>query len=129
MIGPELQKAIFDALVTGGICAGRIYDDPPADAVFPYITIGDEQVIDDGNTCGDAWEVHNDVHVWSRPDAKSRREAKEIAAAIVPLIAIELTVPGFRVAEAHHSNTRHLDDPDGITKHSIVSVEHQLDPA
>src|SRR5690606_34227972 len=67
MIGPELQKAIYDALKTvPAVAGGRVYDSVPSNAEFPYVTIGGEQTVDDGNSCEDGWEVFTDVHVWSR---------------------------------------------------------------
>ena len=40
MIGAEIQKALYQALES--VMGGRVYDNPPKDPVFPYITIGDD---------------------------------------------------------------------------------------
>ncbi len=45
-----LRAAIHDALLTDGalttaLGGGRIYDEPPRDAEFPYVTLGEAHVI------------------------------------------------------------------------------------
>lgn len=129
MIGAELQKAIFAALTGANIAGGRVYDSPPPKAVYPYVTIGDEQALDDGNTCEDGWEVFADVHAWSRPVNGSKVEVKALMASIVPLLAVNLTMPGFRSVAGSMQTTRALRDPDGLTEHGIVTLRYLIDPA
>lgn len=129
MIGGELQQAIYAALVAGSIAGGRIYDRVPASAAFPYVTIGDEQVIDDGSACMDEWEVISDVHVWSRPAIGSKLEAKALIAQIVPLLATTLTVAGFRTVVGDLQSSRIFRDPDGLTEHGALSFRYMIDPA
>ncbi len=128
MIGPELQGALFTALVDGGICDGRGYDTVPPDATFPYWTLGDEQVLDDSNSCGEGWEVVADIHVWSRPATGSRAELKTIRAAIHPIV-MGLTVPDHVVNAVTLDGSRTLTDPDGITKHAVLTYRFLIDPA
>jgi hypothetical protein len=130
MIGAALQKAIFAALTTSpAIAGGRVYDRVPAGPTFPYVSIGDEQVLDDGDTCSDGWEVTSDVHVWSRPAAGSKAEVKDLAAAIVPRLAVTtISVTGFRVLIAELETSRVFRDPDGITEHAVLTFRHVLSP-
>lgn len=130
MIGSQLQKAIYAALVAGpGVAGGRIYDRVPEKPVFPYVTIGDDQVLDDGNTCEDGWEVASNVHVWSRPAEGSKVEVKDLAAAIVPRLAVTtLDVSGFRLIAAQLETSRVFRDPDGITEHAVLTFRHVLAP-
>lgn len=130
MIGSALQKAIFAALsMAPAVAGGRIYDRVPESAVFPYITIGDEQVIDDGNSCDDGWEVFSDVHIWSRPTAGSKLEAKDLAPPIVSRLATSLSLTGFTVVAAALQTMRTFRDPDGITEHSVLTFRYLLQPA
>jgi len=129
VIGGELQQAIYAALVAGSIAGGRIYDRVPAGAMFPYVTIGDEQVLDDGSECMDAWEVISDVHVWSRPDGGSKLELKALVAEIVPRLATTLTVSGFRTVVGDMQTVRSFRDPDGLTEHAVLSFRFLIDPA
>lgn len=130
MIGDQLQKAIFAALKTSpAVADGGIYDQPPADAAFPYVTIGDDQVLDDGNTCGDGWEVFSDVHVWSRSVAGSKLEAKQIRAEIVTRLTALIDVQDFAVVIASLETARTFRDPDGMTEHAVLTFKHTLQPA
>lgn len=130
MIGAELQKAIWSALAESSpaVAGGRVYDQVPGDPTFPYVTIGDEQVLDDGNSCGDAWEVFSDIHVWSRPASGSKAEAKGIVADIVPLVVAIAGVENFDVVSAQLQNSRTVRDPDGLTEHAVLTFRFLLDP-
>lgn len=125
MIGDLLQRAQFVALSAAQL---RAFDTPPTDAVFPYLTIGDEQNIDDGSACGAAWEVIVDVHVWSRPTSGSRSELKQLMAQVEPLLTV-LSLSGFRVVVQHLQGTRAITDPDGLTKHGVMTFRYLIDPA
>ena len=137
MIGPELQTAIYGALLAANICDGRIYDQVPPEkdraagsgASFPYVTIGDEQVIDDGNTCGESWDVMADIHCWSRPASGSKVEVKTLRATIVAALNTNLSLTGFVVVSAKLETARSLRDPDGKTEHDVITMRYQIDPA
>ncbi len=125
MIGDLLQRAQVAAIEAIG---QRVYDTPPKDRVFPYFQVGDEQNIDDGSACAAAWEVTTDVHVWSRPVTGSRSELKTVAAlAVARLTALNLN--GFRVVVQHLQTARYFDDPDGLTKHGVLTFRYLIDPA
>ncbi len=129
MIGGALQKAIFTALTASpAVAGGRIYDQVPKGAVFPYVTIGDEQVIDDSNGCSDAWEAFADVHVWSRPATGSKIEAKDLAASIVTRLSTELPVAGFVTILGTLQTMRTFRDPDGLTEHAVLTFRYLIDP-
>lgn len=131
MIDGSLQTAIYAALTASPALAdGRVYDRVPGTPDFPYITIGDEQVLDNGNSCDDGWEIYSDIHVWSRPRAGSKLEAKTLVAAIVArLVDQTITVTGFRVVISQMERVEYMRDPDGLTEHGVLTVRHVLDPA
>lgn len=127
----ELQGAIVSTLkntaAVTALTAQRIYDKPPASPSFPYVTVGDDQTIGDHAECLEgSVEVNANIHVWSR--ALGKVEAKKIAGAIVTALnAVALTVTGYRLVLIEHTSTRHLDDPDGITSHSVVTLRALID--
>ena len=132
MIGGARQRAIYAALASApAVADGRVYDRPPAPKVrmFPDITIGDEQVIEDGTTCGDGWLVYADVHIWSQPESGSKLEAKDLAPAVVARLDAPLAVAGFRVIDQGVESARTIRDPDGITEHGILTFRYELQPA
>lgn len=128
MIGTQIQKAIHDALKAApSVAGGRVYDHVPEGAAFPYVEIGDEQILDDGNTCDDGWEVFADVHVWSR--SVGYPETKGLIAAIVPRLVRITAITGFTVIAVEVENTRVFRDPDGSTSHGVISVRFVITPA
>ncbi|RWE75252.1 DUF3168 domain-containing protein [Mesorhizobium sp.] len=129
MIGPEFQKAQFAALHGATDAGANVFDQVPESNPFPRITIGDEQVIDDTNTCQAAWEVFSDVHCWSRPESGSKIEVKTIAAQVVTAMLGITTIAGFTLVAINHQTTRFFRDPDGLTEHAVVSFRALIDPA
>lgn len=127
-LGGQLQEAMYRALIAEPLVA-PVYDRPPADAPLPYITIGDEQAIDDGNSCSDAWEVFADVHVWSPAVKGSKLEVKRFMASVEERLAVELDVSGFTVLSGTLDSKRSFRDPDGFTEHGVLTFRFLIDPA
>jgi hypothetical protein len=127
-----LQAAILAALngapEVSALLAGRVYDRVPAGAVFPYATIGDDQALPDHAECLEgSTEVIAIVHVWSRKVGKP--ESKTITGAIVrALNGASLSLdPDYRLVHIEHDGSRHLDDPDGLTSHSVITFRSLID--
>jgi hypothetical protein len=120
----SLQKAVFEALeadatligLTGG---GRIHDDAPQNAAFPYITFG-QSIVRDWSTGDDTGAEHVlTLHVWSR--AAGRKEAQAIMRAIRLALDDEpLVIEDHRLINLRHELSETARDPDGETVHGIV---------
>ena len=128
VFGYACQKALKLALLSTGLCGGRIYDGPPQSVVFPWIEIGDRQVIPDdttSNTGGSDSGVSDffDLHIWSR-DYAGKKEVEDIIDGIHDrLHNISLAIEGRAGALSWMRNARILRDPDGVTHHGVVSLE------
>ena len=128
MIGPELQKAIVAVLKAAPVVAGgNVYDRVPPSNPYPRITVGDEQTVDNGNTCSDGWEIYADVHVWSQTVGKV--EAKQIMAEAVPRLLGISTIPGFTILTTELDAHRIFTEPDGLTTHGVITIRFVIDPA
>ena len=81
----SLQKAVYAALIAdAGVKAevgdpARIYDDPPADAIFPYLTLGESKARALGGVDG-AFEHELRFYAYSK--YAGRLEIKRIMGAI-----------------------------------------------
>ena len=81
-----LRAAIHDALVTDvplmALLGGpRIYDEPPNNPAFPYVTLGEARV-SDFSTGTEAGEEHQlTLHAWSRQGG--HKEAHLVAGALL----------------------------------------------
>lgn len=125
----EIQRAILLALDAADVCGGRIYDDPPARGVFPYVTIGEEQIIEDGDACSDGYQVVATLHAWSRPEISSKAEVKELAAEIVSALRAIETIEDFDLISGELETSRTLRDPDGKTEHAVITYRFIITPA
>lgn len=125
-----LQVALVAALKAAGVLpvvvGGRVYDSVPPGATFPYVTLGDCQVLPDKAECVDGVEVSVQVDAWSR--AVGYGEAKTIGAAIVAALDDRpLTVDGFNVTVFELESARYLRDPDGLSRHGVITFRGLLE--
>ena len=95
-------------------------------AAFPYLQLGEVQVIGDFADCVDGSEVFFDVHVWSQ--AVGYPECKQLASIVrATLHEAELELDGFNVVDIQFQDTRYIRDPDGITSHAVVNFRALID--
>lgn len=135
------QRALYTRL-KGSISAvgNRVYDDPPQSVTFPWLEIGDRQIIPDDATSAtilggsdDGVEDFFDLHIWSRgsppapgkPAKKSgKQECNEIIDALHGLLHQQtLSIVGRTSGNCWITNVRAFRDPDAITRHGIVTVK------
>lgn len=121
----ELQIAMVgrlkaDATLTT-LVQGRIYDQPPVPATFPYVTIGEAQFIRDDATCISAGAVYLTLHAWSR--TAGYPEAKRVADAVAESLHLAaLSLPTNRLISINHRQNRAFRDQDGITSHVVIEL-------
>lgn len=123
----DLQKAIVGVLRADGAVAAftgtRVYDRVPPSPTFPYISYGSDQVLQDDPgdpaECGLGYEVFITLDVWSR--AVGQPEMKRVAGAVrAALHGEDFDLDEHRLVSLEHSDTRYLDDPDGLTHHGVL---------
>jgi Protein of unknown function (DUF3168) len=128
----ELQGAIVarlkaDPAVTT-LVNSRIYDAVPTNAVFPYVSIGPVDSLQDDFDCINGLVVAQQIDCWSRgvgyPEAKKMVDAVRAALhdreADMPLATNAMSLLECR-------NTRFTRDPDGLTSHGILSFEAAIE--
>ena len=123
-----LQQAVYTAL-TGAAAIqalvgnpARVYDEvPPEDqaATFPYITIGDDTVVEMGTKTEDISEHTLTLHAWDRTH-RGRKVVKQVLDAIkATLHHASLSVTGHTLVLIHFEFGETLQDADGLTWHGI----------
>lgn len=120
-----LTQAIWAALSaeSPSIAGDRIYQQIPAAKVFPYVEFSTSQSIPDDASPGDEGE-HSfiDLIIWSR--YRGFKEIEEIYWQIRDALhQASLSVSGRASAISHVRSFRTISDPDGITRHGVVTVE------
>lgn len=128
-----IQDAVEDALRDdAGVTAEfdgttRLYTmSAPNGAPYPYIVIGEDQIIGDDTECASGSEVVVTVHVWARATTptETRRQQKRIAGAVRAALVQPLALDGHTMDEWELESLQHLTDPDGLTGHSVLSVRY-----
>lgn len=120
----ELQTAIF-ARLTGysaltALVAQRVYDNPPADAQYPYVTIGEADTLRNDATCVNGRQVNLTLHAWSTYPG-GYKEVKQIADAVVEALHdYSLTLATNKLISISHRQTLAFRDADGISSHAVI---------
>lgn len=130
--GWVLQKAIFatlaaDAVLTGLIGAGKIFDDVPRDAEFPYVVFGPGMELDWSDSTSAGHEHRLVLHVWSRHSG--RRQIYEVMDAVRTALHERALVPeGHRLINLRHERSEARRDEDGETYQGIVRFRAVTEP-
>lgn len=114
----ELQKAIFAKLVGNAELATlmgevRLYDQAPANAVFPYLTFGRTSVYDWSTDTESGGEHLVTIHAWSKERGKSECHAL-LDAVRAALDDAALALDGHALVRlgAEYGEVRYEDDHD-----------------
>jgi hypothetical protein len=135
MLDPSVQlhAAIVAALKAVGalpdVVGARVYDDPPTVPTFPYVTLGDCQVLPDKAACYDGTECYPIIDVWSRNPGYG--EAKAIAAAVIAKLddqTANIAMDGFAAVVFERHDYRTLRDPDGLTRRVNMTFRALIQP-
>lgn len=123
----ELQALIYQRLVADAgvhaVVADRIYDNPIGKDDFPYVSFGPSDVVEDDADCITGRIETIQIDCWSRYQG-GFKEVKTLADAVKKALhryAGEMSVNAL--VEMTVQSVRHFRDPDGITSHSVVTVQ------
>lgn len=112
-----IQQAIY-AAVSAAVSV-PVYDDPPADAALPYLTIGDDTVVPSRTKTEDGHEITVTVHAWSL--GRGRKGVKELLSEVYDVLNDkDLSVPGFSVVDVSFEYADSFRDADGLTWHGVA---------
>lgn len=131
------EKALLEALriallADGGVQAAlgdpaRVYDEPPADVAFPYVTLGrmESRAVDASAT--DALEHAVTLHVWSRYGG--RAEALDVIGAMrAALHNAALTIDGRTLVLMFAVFADVFRSGDGRTTHGVLRLRAVTEP-
>jgi hypothetical protein len=126
-----LLAAIHDALLGDAslqaLVAERIYDDPPADVVFPYITLGRIECGPADAAARDAIEHVITLHAWSRYGG--RAETLDIIAALRgALHNAPLSLEDHKLVLLLASFADVFRSGDGRTTHGVLRLRAITEP-
>lgn len=126
----ELQEALIAALKNnvGDAVGDRVLDEPPINPTFPYVVLGDCQILPDKADCIDGVIAYPIVHVYSQDPGFT--ETKTIAKAITDLLDDQpMNLPSFAVIVFEVETVHYLRDPDGLSRHAAVTFHAIITPS
>ena len=132
MANVALRAAIHDALSAHGallaaLGGARIYDEPPRDAEFPYVTLGEARLLDASSDGGVTQEHQLTLHAWSRNGG--HREAHVIAGALLQALDdAPLSPSGHRLVNLRFTIADIRRESDGRTYHALVRFRAVTEP-
>ena len=128
----ELQACITRTLKNNSgvqaVVGQRVYDEVPSNPTFPYISLGDNQVLPDKADCIDGTEVFWQIDGWARDPTYPM--TKSISKAVVAALDDQtLTISGYTAVVAEINRIDYLHDPDGITRHVAINFRFLIQAA
>jgi len=127
-----LRAAIHDALIadsalSAALGGGKIYDEVPRTATFPYVTLGEARLIDASADGGTTQEHQLTLHAWSRKGG--HREAHVITGALLQALDdAPLELDGQRLVNLRFSIADIRRESDGRTYHALVRFRAVTEP-
>jgi hypothetical protein len=118
-----VQGAMFarikaDAALNTAI-GGRVYDDVPENAAYPYVVFGEGVETPDNEVAAYESRVAATLHVWS--GYRGFREALVIAGHLIRVFDRQpLVVEGRDLIAVRHEQTITMRDPDSDVRHVVV---------
>jgi hypothetical protein len=128
-----LRAAIHRALIADGaliaaLGGAKVYDEPPRDASFPYVTLGEARIVDASADDGPTQEHQLTLHAWSRQGG--HREAHVITGALLQALDDAPLAPaGHRLVNLRFSIADIRREADGRTYHALVRFRAVTEPA
>jgi hypothetical protein len=119
---------VADAPLSALLGGPRVYDEPPAAAEPPYVTLGEARVANfaAGDDPGEEHQVT--LHAWSRQGG--HREAHMIAGALLAALDdAPLSVAGHHLVNCRFAVADVRRERDGRTYHALVRFRAVTEPA
>lgn len=124
-----LQQALYTRLTTDSALMARVtgvFDAVPDGQDFPYVTVGEDTVVDWSTKTNSGEEITHTLHVWSRYAGK--KEAKEILSLVLDAITKQPLVlaGGFSVDYTALDFMEIFTDEDAVTRHGVLRLRFKI---
>jgi hypothetical protein len=129
--GFALQKAVIAALRAdagvAALTASRVYDDPPRNVAFPYVSLG-PATLADWDTATERGHVHMlHLDIWSRQGG--RKEVRAVLGAVEAVLHdAALALDGHRLINLRFEFADIFRDEDGETMRGAVRYRAVTEP-
>jgi len=126
-LAAAIRAAAMESGAVQALIAGRFYDDPPPDVIFPYITIGRVESKPIDSSGREALEHALTLHVWSRYGG--RAEALDVIGALRAVLHnASLNVAERRLVLLFAQFADVFRSGDGRTTHGVLRLKAITEP-
>jgi hypothetical protein len=127
-----LHKVIFAALAAStpisGLVGARVFDAPPRNAAFPYVTLGETSAADWSTSTEEGTEHRLTLHAWSRAGGKA--ECWSILDALRDALHDAMLSPeGEALGNLRFERAAVSIDSDGRTWHGVARFRAVTEPS
>ncbi|MEM8987908.1 MAG: DUF3168 domain-containing protein [Pseudomonadota bacterium] len=129
----EVQQAVYAALSADSAlqaligAPARIYDDAPADAAFPFVTIGQARATDWHGADGG---VEHDIRLYAWSRYAGRKEVKQIISAVYDIVHEgSFSVAGHRLVNSRFVFADIFRRQDGDTYQGVMRYRIVTEPS
>lgn len=105
----------------------RVYSVVPTNQIFPFIRIGDDQIVDDSDECQEGSEIISRVHVFTEPDPPQAQLVRRIASAVRDTLKADPVIVGHATVLSEFLDTQHTSEPSGVS-HAVLSFRYLTTP-
>ena len=101
----------------------RLYTEVPTDAILPYVVIGQDEIDDLSEGCGEAHSIVSTVQWWTKMvgAAKGSDAARSMGVAIIAALNTELAITGHvTVLVAMEERESYGTDPDRSSRGRVA---------
>jgi hypothetical protein len=117
-----------DALLTAALGGAKVYDEPPRNAAFPYVTLGEARLADFSADDAPGAEHTLTLHAWSQQGG--HKEAHVIAGALLQALDdAPLTLADHRLVNMRFAVADVRREADGRTYHALIRFRAVTEPA
>ncbi len=116
-----------DAALAAALGGPHVYDAPPREAAFPYVTLGDARITDVSADEAPVQEHQLTLHAWSRQGG--HKEAHVITGALLQALDdAPLSPDGHRLVNLRFAIADIRREADGRTYHAVVRFRAVTEP-
>jgi len=121
------QALVADTALAAALGGHRIYDAPPREAEFPYVTLGDVRISDASGDDAPLLEHQLTLHAWSRQGG--HKQAHLITGALLAALDdAPLSPVGHRLVQLRFAIADIRREADGRTYHALVRFRAVTEP-
>lgn len=126
----EVQKAIYTALSSDSTfmnkIGSRLYDEPPTNETFPYVTIGRMSETRNNKLLSKGFEIYSRIDIYTKSGRLGFKPAKEIQVEIDRILNLKrFNLDSFNMVQCYleSSDTERDEDKRIISTRYIIICE------